>query len=302
MKLAEPGRDDVQSFVAWMGRHLDTDMFRHEYTDRQSGRHWQCDSLYDAFAKYKWSHPAIARLGVDAGRTFQSNLAAREALRQDLTESLGTPADDAGVCLAAADVMKWGGVTGGNVQWLNMNEAGLAQLIIDVRNALNRGDMRHPLLTARELRFNAGMTKVYSLVCDELVIYDSRVAAALGWAVTKFCQAEGKSAVPAGLGFPWAPAKEAVKESNPKRRNPSEGSLAFPRLKSGPLHAEWNLRASRLLAAVLDHSGAKVSQFMRLGARRNQLQALEAALFMIGYALPGASAGGLSSRTPAAGQ
>ncbi|SDD00257.1 hypothetical protein SAMN05216345_105161 [Cupriavidus sp. YR651] len=286
---ASVSNSDVREFVAWMSQHLDTAMFRHAYPHRQSGQQWRCDSLYDAFARYEWNHPAIARLGVVAGRTFQSNFAAREALRQDLLRSLGEPADDAGVCLAAVDVMKWGGVTGGNVRWLHSNQAGLAQRIVDVRNVLNEGDMYHPLLASRGLRFNAGMTKVYALVCDDLVIYDSRVAAALGWAVSKFCQATGKAAVPDGLGFPWAPAKEGIGEKNPKRRNPSEGSLTFRRLRSGPLHAEWNLRASWLLAAVLDHSGAQDSQFTKIGARRERLRALEAALFMIGYTLPSAS-------------
>lgn len=34
-----------------------------------------------------------------------------------------------------------------------------------------------------DLRSNAGLTKVYSLVLDDFIIYDSRVAAALAWLV-----------------------------------------------------------------------------------------------------------------------
>lgn len=88
------------------------------------------------------------------------------------------------------------------------------------------------------------MTKVYSLICESLVIYDSRVAAALGWIVVKYCQAMGLRQVPTELRFPWAPAKSAPGASNPKQRNPSAGSLIFPTLRAGALHAEWNLKAS----------------------------------------------------------
>lgn len=57
-------------------------------------------------------------------------------------------------------------------------------------------------------RFNAGITKVYSLVLEDFIIYDSRVAATLGWLVATFCRA-GAREVPDALRFPWMPAKEA---------------------------------------------------------------------------------------------
>ena len=64
------------------------------------------------------------------------------------------------------------------------------------------------------------------------------------------------------------------------------GGGVFPRLHSGPLHAAWNLRASWLLKAIIDHANAAVSQFKQVNGPGNPLRALEAALFMIGYDLP----------------
>jgi len=51
---------------------------------------------------------------------------------------------------------------------------------------LRDGDLDSPKFK-RNLRVNAGMSKVYSLICESFIIYDSRVVAALGWLVMKYC-------------------------------------------------------------------------------------------------------------------
>ena len=56
-----------------------------------------------------------------------------------------------------------------------------------VAEVLRQGNLDSPEFFS-DLRFNAGMTKVYSLMCDNFIIYDSRVAAALGWLVMKYCR------------------------------------------------------------------------------------------------------------------
>lgn len=112
------------------------------------------------------------------------------------------------------------------------------------------------MLREKTLRFNSGMTKVYSLLCDNFVIYDSRVAAALGWAIVKYCQLHGLATVPELLCFPWAAAKEGLGADR-----------------------------KRLMQAVLDHPNARESHFHTVEAPNNPLRALEAAFFMIGYDL-----------------
>jgi len=276
------GNTDIKSFVTWMSANLDNKTFKHYYFNRKSKERWDCESLYDAFTNYHWRHSAIPRLKTPDGVTFASNNLALDALGKDLRKSLFPLHDDAVACRAAVDVMEWGGVRFGNVRWLNAQTKGLAQLLEDTRKGLNAGDDQNSALTAGNLRFNAGMTKVYSLICDDFVIYDSRVAAALGWAVVKFCQDKEMLTVPEALRFPWAYAKEGAKHADPKRRDPSEGDFHFPGLQSGHLHAKWNLRASWLLKAILGQ--AKCSKFNRNPGE--PLRKLEAALFMIGYDLP----------------
>jgi hypothetical protein len=199
---------------------------------------------------------------------------------------------------AAVVVMRWGGVVRGNVSWLTARQNGLAQLLKEVRAALHGGDVTREPLASPSLRFNAGMTKVYSLICNDFIIYDSRVAAALAWMVARFQKKTG--ADPAsleGLRFALPAHKESATAREPKRRNPSNELLTFPRLAAGSQYAAWNLKANWLLNAVLDHPNARESGFAKLGDRRAQLRALEAALFMLGYDLPEGEA-----MTPAAGK
>ncbi|GJN55073.1 hypothetical protein [Pseudomonas tohonis] len=274
----------VAQFVGWLGANLDNNTLSHCYTNRRTGVRWNCTSLYDAYAQYHWPHQPLPRLSRLAGGSFAHNAATLSALRSDLQRALSPPLNDTAACLGAIEVMTWGGVRAGNVRWLNANTGGLASLLIDTRDALNANDTSDHRLTNPGLRFNSGMTKVYSLICDSLIIYDSRVAAALGWIVTKFCQAMGLSQVPAELCFPWAPAKEAPGTPSPKQRNPSVRNLTFSSLRADASHAKWNMKASWLLEAVLASHYARHSRFTSI-PQNERLRAIEAALFMIGYDL-----------------
>ncbi|QBF27386.1 hypothetical protein EXN22_17450 [Pseudomonas tructae] len=279
----------LDAFIAWMSANLDNATFAHQYLDRKNRKPWHCSSLFNAYETYDWPHPAIEHLDIDKGRNITSNARALTALQQQLQRALAPAPEDHAASRAAIDVMIWGGVRKGNINWLIDHRKNLANLLIDTRNAIDSGELNHPLLLDPNLRFNAGMTKVYSLICKQLVIYDSRVAAALGWAVVKFCQqAEpALTQVPPELAFPWAAARPT---RQPKQRNPSQGNLQFPPLQAGTVHAQWNIQASQILAAVLAHANAKDSGFNQDGGSGSSpLRRLEAALFMIGYDLGGAS-------------
>jgi hypothetical protein len=272
----------VAGFVHWMATELDTSLFQHAYIDRRSGKEWNCTSLFNAFEKYQWNHPGNQRLAFNSGSTFLSNAKALAALKADLAAA-GT--DDSKVVEAASGVMAWGGVTARNNEWLKLNQAGLARSLQAVQAAINAGDPEAPALRCDQLRFNSGMTKVYSLLCDDFVIYDSRVAASLGWLIVKYCDAKSLASVPSSLCFPWAAAKEAQSAVSPKRRDPGAGPYKFKRLRSGSHHALWNMRASWTLAAVLAHPKASGCGFHGIVEPKDSLRALEAALFMIGYDL-----------------
>ncbi len=129
-------------------------------------------------------------------------------------------------------------------------------------------------------RFNAGMSKVYSLLVDKLIIYDSRVAATLAWLVAMWCQETSKLLVPPLLQVRCLRPKEDVRATAHKLRNPSCLHFSFPWVNTPAQHVRWNLRASWILSSAL--ASSKVAKFHD---DTQPLRALEAAFFMWGYDL-----------------
>lgn len=273
----------VSGFISWLASELDSEStFQHSYINRRSLEQWSCVSLFNAFELYRWNHPGNTRLNFKGGSCFHSNGLALAALCQDLADANH---EDSLILRAAVDVMRWGGVTARNESWLCANELGLGRMVQEVQAAIDAGNTESLVLRSKALRFNSGMTKVYSLLCKDFIIYDSRVAAGLGWLVVKYCQAHNLFKVPEALCFPWAAAKESDTALVPKHRNPGIGGLKFKGLRSGHHHATWNMRASWVLGSVLTHPSAAGSRFHSVSTPNEPLRALEAALFMIGYDL-----------------
>ncbi|CAG8865201.1 hypothetical protein PS627_01155 [Pseudomonas fluorescens] len=273
----------VPEFIGWLATELDSKtLFKHEYVDRRTNAKWSCNTLYEAYQLYSWNHPGNGRLSFNPGTSAASNANALGALGRDL---LAAGSDDDMVLRGAIDVMAWGGVTARNKEWLEANKVGLGKMVHEVKTALMAKDPDAPILRSNTLRFNSGMTKIYSLVCPDFVIYDSRVAAGLGMLVVQYCNAKGLTKVPAGLNFPWAVAKEGENALAPKNRNPSAGTLRFKRLRSGAHHARWNMNASWVLSQVASHPLSAESPFRSDVSPAQTLRALEQALFMVGYDL-----------------
>lgn len=276
----------VAEFTQWLAVQLESETtFNHSYVDRRSGIKWTCTSLYSAFTAYNWNHPGNKRLSYNPGSSSASNDLALESLRSDL---IAAGADDHKMLQATLDIMAWGGVSARNAKWLSEHRVGLGRMVQEVAAAISLGEPDSATLTSKALRFNSGMTKVYALLCPDFVIYDSRVAAALGLLVVRYCQEHKLSTVPEGLAFPWAAAKESATSTAPKRRNPSNGVLKFKGLRSGSHHALWNIRASWVLSQAVKALPAGSS--FRAGQTIEQsLRNVEKGLFAIGYDLPLAS-------------
>lgn len=271
---------EVNAFIEWLAGLLGSNApLKHAYTHRRTARPWQFSDLHDAYEQYEWGHPGVPHLNISAGSCATSNAEALDALSADLAAAR---CDDS-MLRGAKATMSWGGVSARNNQWLEDHRTGLAAVIEQVAQVLRQGNLDSPEFP-RELRFNAGMTKVYSLLCEHFIIYDSRVAAALGWLVMKYCSERKLTAIPDGLGFPWAPAKEAQNATAPKNRDPGmQNGFTFPRLRRGHHHALWNMRASWVLSSALSHPAAQQSRFHQGSGK--PLRKLEMALFMVGYDL-----------------
>lgn len=253
----------------------DDSVRRHGYARPRLGP-LSFSNLADAFAKYEWP---FAFEGTDGkyyrGRTFEESAAVLDGLQQRLRDA----SDDGAVVNAAVDVVRWGGVAPRNDEWLRANQTGLARRFRDVVTAFEQsGD---DLRCVPDLRFNAGMTKVYSLLIDGFIIYDSRVAGALAWFVVQWMQDTKQNIIPDALRFPCMVAKAAPGPGRQKIRNPSPGRTGFPLLGVRPyVHAQWNQRASWIIEAALQAADSSTFTPDAAGSRK-----LEAALFMWGYDL-----------------
>jgi hypothetical protein len=275
--------DGVLPFVQWMAQHLRSESgLGHGYA-RPRAEPLVFLNLDDALQKYEWRYRFKGIDDLDyRGTTFNENAEVLATLQERLRQALeADPDDDRAVMEAAVEVVRWGGVAPHNERWLRDNEGGLASRLRNVKALIEQDD--DAVLFKNDLRFNAGMTKVYSLLIDGFIIYDSRVAGALAWFIVQWMRTNEPRVIPPSLGFPCMSAKEAANATRHKLRNPQPGSLDFPWLRNqAHLHVKWNLRASWIIGALLQ-TAADTSFTGTEGSRK-----LEAALFMWGYDLTGA--------------
>lgn len=268
----------TQAFATWMAHQLGNDSkLTHHYYRPNAADAVHFSNLADAMRQYAWPVNTTAREAGNAASSLEANTLVLDRLKTAL-KSADTDESMRDACVA---VMQWGGVVNGNVSWLAHNTVGLNALVHDMARLLDCDDDDMKRLPT-DLRFNAGMTKVYSLLVDDFIIYDSRVAAALCWFVMQWARENNLETIPDALSFPCMPAKESDHPRIRKIRNPGSGAWHFPRLNNHPrLHAQWNLRASWLLEAVLNEASS-TTVFHQAA---QPLRALEAALFMWGYDL-----------------
>ena len=252
-------------------------------------------TLYCALEGYRWPHvtnnglqphhctnwpfPEGARFHLPANSILPVNEAVLDRLKAGLRDAMSTNGNDPAPWVAA--ILIWGGVYtktkngGGNRGWLERNCNQIKSIVNDTMEALSADD--DDLIEFLNLRFNSGMTKVYSLLLENFIIYDSRVAAALAWLVWQWCRSRDPAVpLPPLLAFACPTARGGG------IRNPDEA--AFPYLNVKPReHAKWNLRANWILqeAFTLPNSG-KTSI---APGNFNSLREVEAALFTMGYDL-----------------
>ncbi len=291
----------VPGFIEWLVHRERNEGFLFSYD--LIGNNLNAHSLEAAAQQYNWSANLIPEELVahirefpQGAHDFADTVRLLNMLRQDLRESLNE-GDSLRHLKACWATLYWGGVAfkGGNslfyglryVRGLSNARAGL---IAYHRDAHNRGGWFEPMLTTEERLLgnvegmSAGITKIHSLIADELVIYDSRVACAVAWLVERYCDQENLSVIPTELLF-YLPNDNAGANTqrNPVAVRPLQPNcrLTTPypnpgqNLKTGVWTRDM-LRVSLIMSEVLN----------RLG-KRNPASFLEyqLGLFMIGYHL-----------------
>ena len=273
-------RPIVKEFIEWLKR-CDQD-FAHSYFNRRTKKNWKCKSLNDAFQKYNWSFKN------SEGKTkfkYSDNENELNMLSEKLKEAYKNKNIE-NLFQYSSKICKWGGVLGGvkfgNLKTLIENKSYLLEKYEKTEIAMS-GLSADDEILGDIFNMNAGFTKIYSLLFDRLIIYDSRVGAALCLIVKDFCLIKGVKKIPSELKFGWSKAKEDKYALNPKNRKPDKvGEDEFPDFNTkhkSHVHSKSMLRASWLIEKFITSTKGKnnVSKKMR---------EFEAALFMIGYDLP----------------
>ena len=274
--------EEIISFTNWIAEQITSptgSTLHNSYVTRKPKHDFAFNGISDALKSYAWGFSEVEGLFPE-GSTYADNEFALGLLEKNLIESIKTN-NQSHFCKACVDVVKWGGVSAHNKKWLESKKENLIPEILKVLSALKNDDDDFKI-DSIDFRFNAGMTKIYSLLLPNFVIYDSRVAASLAWLVLQWSR-KSQIDVPGILQFPCMPAKESTTTVHRKIRNPD--TTIFPALNNNHLlHAKWNLRASWLIEAIAMKIKDKNSEF---STKSNPVRALEAALFMWGYDLSG---------------
>ena len=271
-------KSEVQQFIEFFSDKICGD-FEHRYLIRQTGEEWSCKNIKDAALKYRWpwrgSHNLLCGSVTSLGG-FQSalQLALKKKNQIDLRDQ-------------SIAVFKWGGVTNGNKNRVTANEADLPTKYTETISELWLGG--DDSILGKVWNMNSGFSKVYSLLSGGMIMYDSRVGAALGYLV-KRCAAENNwETIPQELLFPYAPPRNSATAANPLNRDPgSFQGLSFPSFsgRSG-LQSVFMLRASWIVDAAIKKVQCIPESDLKCGKIKIPMHRfIEAGLFMIGYDLP----------------
>jgi hypothetical protein len=152
----------------------------------------------------------------------------------------------------------------------------LEERLIDARLRLNP-NVFDTTDVIDNLYISSGFSKIYSLLIDDFIIYDSRVGAALGLLVRKYCEELNLTEIPSALIFAYAMARAANGHVG-EIRNPNAGIYIFPKLNNNNArYIDNNMRANWLISTIANHEESKFKLYP------SPWRCLESALFMIGY-------------------
>jgi hypothetical protein len=254
---------DVLDFIKWIEPFLDNN-FVHSYElKNDNNRNWKCNSIYNAFEEYCWPNNG-------QNTSFDYNQKKLNSYKFKLKNALDNKnqkeAKDA--CIK---ILKWGELEKKNEIYINNNKNIINELTyIKKKYGPNIYDTNtHSLL---KIVITSGFSKIYSILFDDFIIYDSRVSAALCYLIKKFCSDKNLNNIPSELKFSFSKGRKG------DERNPNNDKYIFTKINQSNYLIN-NIKASWLLSGISENTKSKFNEL----SKDIQLRALEAAFFMIGY-------------------
>ena len=258
---------DFCSFLAreWRGSRLHTyavpSRGKSSAWSRGIAGRWSATGLADALSKYAWG-----------GKSFSENNAELNRLAANLQSAIRRDANN-DVCEILRSIMRWGGVDNkhrqkGTFEWIERNADEISVKLSTAVDLLKDEQGSLDPFDGVNLIMNSTMTKIVSLADPEqkLVIYDGRVAGALGFFVARFTEEQKIHQYDLAKQLLFAVDREA-------KRSPKTNRIHFPALfgkARDRCHASMVRWASQLIW--------QVAKECRVSPRE-----IEAALFMWGY-------------------
>lgn len=267
----------VIGFVDWIIPRISGEIeFKHGYISNKTKQYWSCDSIYKAYENYIWPFTCRFPNGNRIkGNTFKQS----EELLTDIEFGMKSAIinkNASGLLLYSRSMLDWGGVLRSNYNKLENMGDDIIQFFELATSKLDPG-----IVDTNDyfdgIIMNSGFTKLYSLMIDDFVIYDSRVGAALGLLVRNYLEDNNIAMIPEELNFSYGNARPTKSDSGPiNKRNPSSSRYKFSQLaNNNKRHIKNNIYANWLLAEIAQKSKFKLD--------KNPIRALESSLFMIGY-------------------
>lgn len=297
----------VSGFIEWVTTKEQKLSFNFNYDKKsKKRRNMLCAKNIAAAAEsYSWPSTTIPKelvgdiAGFPNGATnLSETLNLLTLLREELKQSLAgsDPLRHWKACWA---ILHWGGVTApSNLEFYALRF--LAGNLLTYHHAAHdTNGWFNPSTTTEERLLNnvkgmsAGITKIHSLIADELLIYDSRVACAFAWLVERYCDDLELIEIPEELRFCLPEPKKdknGILIRNPEMVREKFGSRISTKYKK-PKDKEirdWTrdmLRTSLILSEILKKLGKTKKIEDDTVVDPDEFLKYQLGLFMIGYHL-----------------
>lgn len=226
------------------------------YVHRKSRDSFHFPNLYCAFEKYIWNKKDYVETKIMLD-------AKSKALKGAFKEG-----NEANFIKACIEILEWGKVNNPHT----VKKMSDPSFFLFVKN-LEANTNLNFIGNGNQIFSNAGFTKIYSLLFDNWVIYDSRVAAGLQHLISLYMRKNNLQDIPTALNLA-TPASRGDKHGDYRTIGKFKKTYSNPQR-----HLESNIRANYILSQYFVNNPD--TRF----AGDDRMRKLEAALFMIGYDL-----------------
>ena len=256
---------DVNSFIKWIGSYLDNEDSL-KYGDKDIDESWRFNSIYNAYKKYYWNN-----------KYFKANQKDLDKYNKELNNALSCKEDDDEVKKVCNRILEWGKVTARNKKFIEKSKY-LTQELLNIKAIIDPNTFEINKNRLIKIKTNSGFIKIYSVLNNNIIIYDSRVSSAICFFIREFCSEMDHKPIPDVLKFGLA--RERKEDTD--RRNLNNDVYKFTKTKYDDDYLNNAIKASWLLKGILEKTD---SNFNTEVQENERLRALESAFFMIGYDL-----------------